>query len=177
MKEYILNRKVLAGTVLVIGIVAILVSVVFPVLPQLMMANGITGQATAGIVEQLEVGQPKLENMGLSGDGLTFELNLPVSNPNSFPARVDSISYTATVNGEVMAEGSTSEKKIIPANGKSTIKDKIHIDLSESFTAGIGALTNSFKGKNTYMKVKGKIHMPVGPTTFDTPFEIRKQLN
>lgn len=167
--------KGFSKTVLFLGMAALFGVFVVPKLPQLMMAAGITGQATGGAVEPLQVGSPNFDDLDWN-DGLVIEWSIPVENPNPFPATVDKITYSVYVDDEEVSEGTISKGETIPANGESDLTDRVRPDISESLSAGAGTMWNELTGETTYVKVKGDIHVSAGPTTFKVPFENREPL-
>lgn len=170
------RNKGVARGFLVLGLVTILGLVVVPRLPQFMMAVGMTGQATGGTVQQLQVGQPRFDDIDIE-NGLVFEFTIPVENPNPFPAKVDRITYSAEIDGEEVAEGSIPKGEMIPAGGKEELTDRVQADLTESLSAGGSYVWDSIRNKETYLVVSGQVHVSAGPATFSIPFQTKRAIN
>lgn len=171
------SRKGMSRALIFLGLIAVVGVVVVPKLPQYMMAAGITGEATAGAVEPLQVGNPSLEDIDLGTDGLSYEMAIPVENPNPFPAAVDKITYTTEIDGEEVGEGTIEKRNSIPPNSEAELTDTVQVDLTESLSAGIGSMIDSFTGETTYLVVDGEIHTTIGPVSTSTPFEEKTAIN
>ncbi len=160
-----MSKTILFMTVL-IGVLGVLV---VPRLPEIMMALGIS----EGPVQQLEVGSPTIEDIRSNG---TIEVAIPVSNPNSFDAKIDRISYTVYIDGSEVWSGDTQKVETVPANSETEITDSVQADLGGALDAGVGAIENSISGEETYLQLEGEVHVNIGPASFSVPFSQRKQL-
>lgn len=142
-----------------------------------MAASGLTGSFSAGAIQPLEIGQPRLDDIDLGSNGLSFIFEVPVENPNPYPAQVDRITYDAYVDDEKVAEGNIPGGNTIPAKGSEEIRDRVNADMTESFAAGAGVFANTITGETSYLELDGKLHMDVGPGSVEVPFNQRSAIN
>lgn len=78
------------------------------------LACSSTPKAPSAIVQGAELGD-------VTGDGLTMNLNLLVTNPNKNPLPIGKSSYTMTVSGVRIVEGETEVNVKLPASGSAPV--------------------------------------------------------
>lgn len=143
-------------------ITAAVASYTLPKAPQLAMAAGINLPG----VQPLQVGEPQLDL-----EGTQLYIDIPVENPNNFDSQVSRMTYQVYVEGNQVTEGDTEKSVEIPAESQETVSSSVDIEAGGALSAGVGALANELTGDSTTVRVDGELHLDLGPTTTQIPFE------
>ena len=125
--------------------------------------------------EQPTVTLEKIKLLNFSFDKQKLELTLNVENPNAFSLPLNTLIFVAKLADEHIADGSSSERVTIPANGSALLNIVVTTSLSKLIRK-IQSATN--EGTSLDYNVKGKLTLDNWPKMipFDSSGKIENPL-
>ncbi len=118
------------------------------------------------LAPKVTVDSVKAEKIGLTRQNLLFRL--AVSNPNSFDLPLQAINFIAAVDGVELAQGLSTERVTIPANGKAMLE--VHVSTSINKLLGRLLLAANQNRKNIAYDVRGFVKLSNWPARI--PFNV-----
>ena len=118
------------------------------------------------LAPKVAVDSVKAEKIGLTRQNLLFQL--AVSNPNSFDLPLQAINFIAAVDGVELAQGLSTERVTIPANGKAMLE--VHVSTSVNKLLGRLLLAANQNRKNIAYDVRGFVKLSNWPARI--PFNV-----
>ena len=130
-----------------------------------LLAGALLVAGCAGLGEKLET--PQVEVVGvqmLSADMFAqqFKLRLRVQNPNDLELPVRGIEYQLLLMGDSFAEGNSTDRFVLPANGEA----EFDMLVQTNFVSSFGRLLSRMGGRkleNVDYELSGKIQLEKGP--------------
>ncbi|ADC66227.1 hypothetical protein Ferp_2096 [Ferroglobus placidus DSM 10642] len=156
-----------AWHVLLILAIFVGIFVVLPTLPELFMGLGIR----SNLIKPLSVEVQDITITGVSLKGLHGSLILSVTNPNPFPAQLDSIDFQVyTKDGTLVASGSIPYTNTIPPNSNKNIALNFNIPWTGGGKLILEKLKGFFTEQKTQLKVTGTVYIDLKATKIPIPF-------
>ena len=118
------------------------------------------------LAPKVAVDSVKAEKIGLTRQHLLFRL--AVSNPNNFDLPLQAINFIAAVDGVELAQGLSTERVTIPANGKAMLE--VHVSTSVNKLLGRLLLAANQNRKNITYDVQGFVKLSNWPARI--PFNV-----
>ena len=118
------------------------------------------------LAPRVAVDSVKAEKIGLTRQHLLFRL--AVSNPNNFDLPLQAINFIAAVDGVELAQGLSTERVTIPANGKAMLE--VHVSTSVNKLLGRLLLAANQNRKNVAYDVRGFVKLSNWPARI--PFNV-----
>ncbi len=122
--------------------------------------------AAAALSSCSQVEEPKMTIhevafVGISTDGLEFELLVEVSNPNSFGAEIDYVEYLVEVDRREVARGRQVENVSVPANSSVDVE----VPFSVRWDGFKETLRGVFDGGEHHWGLEGQVRLRKGALT------------
>lgn len=105
----------------------------------------------------------------LGGTLQQLELGLIIENPNRFDLRISGVDFTALVNGERFASGSSNQGVNVPGLGEALMEVQVTLGLSQLFSQASKLLTSPNEGPLVY-GVQGTVDLENWPRAI--PFNV-----
>jgi LEA14-like dessication related protein len=115
----------------------------------------------------------EVADLGFSGQ--TFLLGFDVTNPNSFPLPIKSVTYGVELDGYRFASGATSSDFTVPASGDAEFSISVQVDLLKTAPQLLYIVRDSLKRDIPY-ELKGQLGLNIpltDPVRFSSSGEIR----
>lgn len=111
------------------------------------------------LAPEVSVDSVKPEKIGLTRQNLLFRL--AVSNPNPFDLPLQALNFMATVDGVELAQGLSTERVTIPANGKAMLE--VHVSTSINKLLGQLLLATNQNRSDINYDVRGFVKLSNWP--------------
>lgn len=98
-----------------------------------------------------------------------LELGLIIENPNRFDLRISGVDFTALVNGERFASGSSNQSVIVPSLSEALMEVQVALGFSQLFSQAAKLLAAPNNGPIVY-GVQGTVELENWPTAI--PFNV-----
>jgi hypothetical protein len=110
----------------------------------------------------------------ISASTIDFDFVVEVDNPNSVGLRLDEIDFALMVNGSRIAQGLTTQRIQIPANGAGRVPIRTSVGYNQIRTV-FDEVVRAVQGREARYAVEGRAHYntPVGRMSF--PFSVYRQ--
>lgn len=118
------------------------------------------------LAPRVAVDSVRAEKISLTRQNLLFRL--AVSNPNSFDLPLQTLNFIAAVDGVELAQGLSSERVTIPANGKAMLE--VHVSTSINKLLGQLLLATNQSRKDIAYDVRGFVKLSNWPARI--PFNV-----
>ncbi len=105
----------------------------------------------------------------LGGTLQQLELGLLIQNPNRFDLQISGVDFTALVNGERFASGSSNQGVNVPGLGEALLEVQVVLGLTELFSQASKLLTSPSEGPLVY-GVTGTVDLENWPSSI--PFNV-----
>ena len=107
-----------------------------------------------------------VEFMGISGNGIEFEMTALMENPNGFSASIERVEYSIHGDGIELAKGEWTEGVPVPAHGIAEVKIPFILKWKGSRTI----LESLFDDSRHEWQLEGSVELRMGLITKTFPF-------
>ena len=129
-----------------------------------------TTAAGGNNIQSLDVEQVEIREVNVGTSGFSGILDITLRNPNPVPAEVGLIKYNISLNGNKVAEGSTTESATIGGNSEGSISTQLYVSEINAAASGLELLWNDFTGTDSTYEIDGAVTVDLGVRDIEVPF-------
>ena len=131
-----------------------------------MLVVSLVTMASCSSIEKPEVTMTGVDFVGISMEGLAFELLVDVENPNVFGADIHSLTYHVQLDNIEVASGTQDDPAVVPANST--------VEVGVPFTIMWGGVDKGLKklldGEEHEWRLNGSVELSKGGLSKTFPF-------